>query len=398
MIRSFVFIVISLILWGCGSSQIAGTEGGSSIEVVGYAGTVYGTAVQTNGAPVERGRAKLVDPRKCRTISSDYTTENGVFALPIRSPGDLGVFVYDSLDNGFYGSVEITSKEDDIDLDTVVLKPAGSISGTITCDDLSFWDGVEWRPEEFQVYVPELAEMIGVDTNGHFEISSIPEGTYSLNISLRYLAISDIREPAYFDTLISVESGEAVVLPEIRLQLEPLTVNDPLFTKDSIVVQKIFDLNNITTPVLKHCKLKRNRIAMMKLRGVDTIPPEIGELNSLERIEISRGDLKSLPAELAKCSNLNVIQIGFTQLKTVPYELVTLENIITLNLANNVLEEIPEFLMDMDYLPKVDLQSNSISPSDKERKWLLEHLFQNDSIQLAEWEATQSITGNTNKL
>lgn len=392
MIRRFCTALISsLLLVSCGDTTMAGNEGGSSIEVVGI---VTGTAVRDGAHPVENGRAKLVYRNRRGVVSYDHTEKNGFFQLPLNDIGPLGVVLYDSLKNGYYASLNVEDPSLHISLDTVLLEAMGSVTGTIDCSNLIQWEQMMFYPEDFRVIISETGEEFPIDPAGKFTVPAIPAGTYTLVISPRLLGGIGFQDPQYSDTVITVKTGEKISLPTLMIQSEPLTVNDPLFSKDSAVVQEILDLNGITEPVLKLSRLKRNRISSLKLRGIDTIPVSIGKLEKLIDLTVIGGDITSLPTEISGCSDLQSIVVNYTKLNTLPAELTALKELFTLDLQNNSFEKIPEFLMELESTPEIDLRYNAISPSEKEQKWLLANCFYNDSIRLAEWKATQSTDGN----
>ncbi len=68
-----------------------------------------------------------------------------------------------------------------------------------------------------------------------------------------------------------------------------------------------------------------------------------------------------------------------------------------LDLANNEFTEIPEVVKDIPGIPVLNLKQNRINASEEERSWLLLYRFDNDSLELFDWENSQRTHLNRNK-
>ena len=77
--------------------------------------------------------------------------------------------------------------------------------------------------------------------------------------------------------------------------------------------------------LLSHNKkdLLLNNIDIVKL------PPEIGQLNNLEYLDIDNNRLENLPPEIGQLNNLQILRINNNHLESLPPEIGQLENLQT---------------------------------------------------------------------
>ncbi len=387
LLKIVTAVSISLIL-SCGDSQVS-SSGGSSVDVVGIGGWVRGEAITVDSSPVIQGTARLVNTRTLKTAAMDLTTELGTFSLTVREPGNFGVVLYDSLENGFYSSVDITSSSDEIDLEKVILTQMGNVQGVVNCDQLIQGLGVSNRPENYIIRIPEIGKSYLLDDNGTFSINALPQGTYTIQVEARTLAIEPYYSAALFDTLITVDVGKTTIIPPIELRSESSIVDDSIYSIDTVVVREILDDNGDTSGVRNHIRHKRSRVVHLQLRNISILPPIIEKLNALEQFVVFGGNLTELPPEIGNCESLQKITITDTELKSLPIEITLLEDLTMLDLRYNKFDNIPEALMDIPWIPVLHLENNYIHATDEERSWLLSYRFANDSLELFDWENSQ---------
>ncbi len=64
-----------------------------------------------------------------------------------------------------------------------------------------------------------------------------------------------------------------------------------------------------------------------------SLPPEIGNLRSLERFDLFACKISFLPVEVGRLENLKVLNLCFTKLNTLPAEIGNLKNLNTIDLG-----------------------------------------------------------------
>lgn len=142
-----------------------------------------------------------------------------------------------------------------------------------------------------------------------------------------------------------------------------------------------------------------SRLKRIELSGneLSTLPPEIGNLSHLEFINVSDNDLLSLPAEIGQLvaltglvldgnqlttlpaeigqlSQLEVLSLQYNRLTNLPPEIGQLTKLRSLNLANNQLTALPAEIGQITYLCMLDMRSNQITRLPRqlgELKWLI---------------------------
>lgn len=147
-------------------------------------------------------------------------------------------------------------------------------------------------------------------------------------------------------------------LPEAvsKLQnLEMLDLSDNYVTIEE-TIKKIKNLQKLKTLSFSY--------AVDYIRNhLDIVPPEIGDLKSLEKLDIfGREDIKSIPPEIGKLRNLRFLNIAQTDIKTLPSEIGELINLEELYLDHNAsLESLPKEIGDLLNLKELEFGKGNYS-------------------------------------
>jgi len=88
------------------------------------------------------------------------------------------------------------------------------------------------------------------------------------------------------------------------------------------------------------------------------LPPGIGNLRNLRKLDIRYCGLTSLPQEIGNLKNLEYLQMWGNGFIDLPYCVTDLSNLKELYLNNNKLANIPYDIIRMDNLKYIDLQRN----------------------------------------
>jgi Leucine-rich repeat (LRR) protein len=90
------------------------------------------------------------------------------------------------------------------------------------------------------------------------------------------------------------------------------------------------------------------------------LPPEIGNLNNLQRLWLDSNQLSSLPPEIGNLTNLQTLYLQENQLSSLPSEIGNLTNLQTLYLQENQLSSLPSEIGNLNNLCRLHLASNQL--------------------------------------
>ncbi len=96
------------------------------------------------------------------------------------------------------------------------------------------------------------------------------------------------------------------------------------------------------------------------------LPPEIGQLTSLQFLYLSDNKLRSLPKEIGQLVNLQLLHLGINQLSSLPKEIGKLLNLLSLHLYDNQLSSLPTEIVQLSNLQLLNLYNNRLSSLPKE--------------------------------
>lgn len=156
--------------------------------------------------------------------------------------------------------------------------------------------------------------------------------------------------------------------------------------------------------ILNNAKRRRQKSLDLSNFNLDELPPEIGELEFLERLILDTNQLFSLPNEISQLKNLSYLSLAGNSFIELPDSISALSrlhtlyansNLITnvdanfqklqylvdLDLRGNALDQIPEVLGEMPWLERLDLSHNQIETFDTTLTWIinLERLLISDN-------------------
>lgn len=97
------------------------------------------------------------------------------------------------------------------------------------------------------------------------------------------------------------------------------------------------------------CELTELR-ELRVFRGVSEVPPAIAALVNLQKLSLYLGSITDLPAELGALANLEELDLAGNQLRTVPEAVLRLGKLRLLQLAENPLRQIPDGMGELSRL------------------------------------------------
>lgn len=107
---------------------------------------------------------------------------------------------------------------------------------------------------------------------------------------------------------------------------------------DTLAVRALLDANNMVEEKIAKVSLSRNgRIVSLNLasRNIGIVPPEIGNMDSLEELDCTNNHLKSLPGGFGKLAGLKKLLLGRNELTDLPDSMVYLARLSYLTLEKN---------------------------------------------------------------
>jgi Leucine-rich repeat (LRR) protein len=91
------------------------------------------------------------------------------------------------------------------------------------------------------------------------------------------------------------------------------------------------------------------------------IPPEVFELEWLEKLYLRRNQLTEIPETITRLSHLSVLDVSDNQLTKIPETITRITNLSKLNLSDNQLTEIPKTITRLSHLSALDVSDNKLT-------------------------------------
>ena len=95
--------------------------------------------------------------------------------------------------------------------------------------------------------------------------------------------------------------------------------------------------------------------------GLKTLPPEIGQLSSLQSLDLQDNQLATLPDSLGQLSSLQSLDLHGNQLATLPDSIGQLSSLQKLDLKGNQLATLPDWLSQLSSLQMLFLERNQLA-------------------------------------
>ncbi len=119
--------------------------------------------------------------------------------------------------------------------------------------------------------------------------------------------------------------------------------------------------------------------------GLTVLPPEIGKLTALTRLDLYGNQLSTLPPEIGQLTKLDTLYLGINQLSALPPEIGKLTALEWLDLSENQLSTLPPEIGQLTALKELVLWGNQLStlPPEIVKLTALEKLFLHGNSGLA---------------
>lgn len=104
---------------------------------------------------------------------------------------------------------------------------------------------------------------------------------------------------------------------------------------------------------------------MLHLKGnkLTGLPRDLGQLKSLQELDVSANLLPELPTSLGELAKLTRLDVSQNQLPSLPETITDLAALCTLNLRSNPLTELPKRLDELQALKALDISSTPLGTS-----------------------------------
>ncbi len=125
-----------------------------------------------------------------------------------------------------------------------------------------------------------------------------------------------------------------------------------------------WDITNTDISTWEGVELRNGKIVTLtlELKNLRILPPEIGQLNRLEMLELQRNEIEVLPPEIGKLDQLLQLNLQDNSIdsESIPKEIWNLSNLRGLNFAKNNLTSIPSEVGDLINLTHLILFDNQL--------------------------------------
>ncbi|MFX1258175.1 MAG: leucine-rich repeat domain-containing protein, partial [Promethearchaeota archaeon] len=129
--------------------------------------------------------------------------------------------------------------------------------------------------------------------------------------------------------------------------------------KDARVLNDLLNLNPKRKPFFSY-QIDGNKVVEISFKGckLTTIPPLIGELKSLECLDLSENKLTEISVSIGNLTSLKSLSLNNNQLTTLPDSIGNLTSLKDLALYSNKLSTLPESIINLKSLTVLNIQDN----------------------------------------
>lgn len=210
----------------------------------------------------------------------------------------------------------------------------------------------------------ERGEARGGGTGGYTKPSSDERNRLSRK--------KDKREETWQRTgIVALRDSDLKELPKAALVLGPVARNiDATNNRLDALPLDIGQLNGLQRLVVSRNQLRGvpaelGLLGQLKLLSLDnnvltSLPPEIGQLHKLEKLHLHNNGLKSLPSEIGCLTSLRELSLAKNKLEILPSALGQCAALELIDAKANVIMEIPNEIGELKRLKELLLDENGI--------------------------------------
>lgn len=108
-------------------------------------------------------------------------------------------------------------------------------------------------------------------------------------------------------------------------------------------------------------QLHHLRVLYLYDTPLKALPPEVGQLVNLEEVDLSSTPLMTLPPEIGQWRQVRILNLARTPLQTIPPEVGQMEGLLHLNLSHTQMTALPPEIGQLDQLQILDLTGTPIT-------------------------------------
>jgi hypothetical protein len=97
---------------------------------------------------------------------------------------------------------------------------------------------------------------------------------------------------------------------------------------------------------------------MIKNNKLTTLPESIGNLQSLQKLDVSKNELSALPKSIGTLKSLERLDLQYNKITSIPETISNLHSLKELLLSNNMLTSLPESIINLSSLENLSFFSN----------------------------------------
>lgn len=136
------------------------------------------------------------------------------------------------------------------------------------------------------------------------------------------------------------------------------------YENDSLVVREILNMNGLDTVEVESVTSKiSDRIYGLYLErtGISVLPESLGELDSLQNMQIQDNNLTALPQSIGNCTRLRYLCAYDNQIHELPESIANCTELDLLYLIRNKFTKFPTVLLQLKKLLTIDFGSNHLT-------------------------------------
>ncbi|KAJ0020645.1 hypothetical protein Pint_32487 [Pistacia integerrima] len=106
--------------------------------------------------------------------------------------------------------------------------------------------------------------------------------------------------------------------------------------------------------------LKLLQVLCLALNCLNTLPPTLGLLTSLQRLDVGHNNLTALPIEIGNLTELEDLDVNNNWISSIPASIGNCTSLIKVNLSSNYLSELPDEFCRSHNLKALDISDNAM--------------------------------------
>ncbi|MFP4663192.1 MAG: outer membrane beta-barrel protein [Bacteroidales bacterium] len=183
----------------------------------------------------------------------------------------------------------------------------------------------------------------------------------NIQIGIAYKPKSAIFEPAG-PSVREIPSDESKwpFITDLKLNNDGLLMIPPeVYNMEKL--EKLSVIRNSLTRVPPEIgRLEKLEYLALQFNEIEVISDSIGQLTKLEYLDLRYNELETLPESIAKLENLQFLYLGHNDLRQLPNSIGDLKNLQYLHIGKNYLDEVPESLFELSRLIELDLRDSGL--------------------------------------